>query len=340
MKLKNILITGGLGYIGSHTAVVLARLGYKIVLLDNLSNSSCDVVETLQKILGIPINFVQGDVRDTGFLIKTISSQKIDAVVHFAGLKAVGDSVKNPIDYYDNNVHGTISLLKALKSLSISKLIFSSSATIYGEPKYLPLDEKHQTSSDPNPYGRTKIHIEEILKDLTASDPDFCTVCLRYFNPVGAHDSGLIGDNPKGTPNNLMPFVTQVAIGDREKLNVFGNDYPTTDGTGVRDYIHVMDLAEGHAASFNFLEKNKGWHAINLGTGKGYSVLEIINTFRKVSNCDIPYNVIGRRAGDIAKYYANPEKAAKLLGWKTKRTLKDMCSSAWHFQQSYKLNSN
>jgi len=332
---ERILITGGTGYIGSHTAVVLSQLGHDIVLYDNLSNSSDAILDVLQEVTGKPIPFVKGDIRDTDLLIHTLKSHNIDAIIHFAGLKAVGESVEKPLDYFANNIQGAISLLKALQTQSINTFIFSSSATVYGEPQYLPFDEEHPTNAL-TPYGRSKKHVEEILQDLASSNPALRISCLRYFNPVGAHESGLIGENPKGRPNNLMPFIAQVAIGDREELSVFGDDYPTSDGTGVRDYIHVMDLAEGHAASLTFLENNTGWHAFNLGSGTGYSVLELIHAFEEEANCTIPYRIINRRAGDIAEYYSNPDKAAKLLGWKTKRNLNEMCSSTWQFQK--KLN--
>ncbi len=328
----NILLTGGMGYIGSHTAIVLSHLGHQVVLYDNLSNSSDSTHEKLEQITGQRIPFVSGDVRDSAMLKNTLVTHCIDAIVHFAGLKAVGESVKKPVDYYANNVQGTISLLQAMQSVDIKTLVFSSSATVYGEPKYLPLDEHHPTSTT-NPYGRSKLHIEEMLNDLVASDPDWRVACLRYFNPVGAHDSGLIGENPNGVPNNLMPYIAQVATRKRPYLNVFGGDYPTEDGTGVRDYIHVMDLAEGHAAALNFLSKTTGWHAINLGTGSGFSVLEMIQVFEEASVCKVPYKIVARRAGDVAACYADPKKASEVLNWIAKRNIYDMCASTWRFQQ-------
>ena len=328
----NVLLTGGAGYIASHAAVVLMQTGHQVTLYDNLSNSSESVLDRLEKITKTNIPFVKGDVRDTPLLSSTLSKHKIDAVIHFAGLKAVGESVENPVDYYANNVQGTISLLQAMQAHNVKALVFSSSATVYGQPKYLPLDENHPTHAI-NPYGRSKLHIEEMLSDLAASDASRKIACLRYFNPVGAHESGLIGENPNGVPNNLMPYIAQVAAGQRQALNVFGNDYPTPDGTGVRDYIHVMDLAEGHAAALKFLSHTFGWHAINLGTGKGYSVLEMVQAFEKASGCEVPYKVVVRRAGDAAQCYANPRKAADLLGWSAKRSLGDMCESTWRFQQ-------
>jgi len=329
----NVLLTGGTGYIGSHTAVVLSQLGHKAVLFDNLSNSSQIEVKKIEQICRFRLPFVKGDVRDTELLKNALSDHKIEAVIHFAGLKAVGESVDKPIEYYANNVQGTISLLHAMNSLQINKLVFSSSATVYGEPHYLPLDEIHSTSAT-NPYGRSKLHIEEILSDVAKSNAEWRIACLRYFNPVGAHESGLIGENPCGPPNNLMPFIAQVASGQLSELSVFGGDYPTSDGTGVRDYIHVMDLAEGHVAALNFLNQINGWHAINLGTGKGYSVLEMIAAFEKGSNRKVPYRVVARRTGDVAACFANPKKAAKLLDWVASRSLEEMCASSWRFQVS------
>ena len=328
----NVLLTGGAGYIASHAAVVLMQTGHQVVLYDNLSNSSDSVLQKLTQITKTTIPFVKGDVRDTPLISSTLSKHNIDAVIHFAGLKAVGESVEKPVDYYANNVQGTISLMQAMRAHNVKTLVFSSSATVYGQPQYLPLDENHPTHAI-NPYGRSKLHIEEILSDLAASDVSWKIACLRYFNPVGAHESGLIGENPTGVPNNLMPYIAQVAAGQRQALNVFGDDYPTPDGTGVRDYIHVMDLAEGHAAALNYLSQTVGWHAINLGTGKGYSVLEMVQRFEKASGREVPYQVVARRAGDAAQCYANPRKAANLLGWSAKRSLDDMCESTWRFQQ-------
>ncbi|WP_394560358.1 UDP-glucose 4-epimerase GalE [Aquipseudomonas alcaligenes] len=332
----NVLLTGGTGYIGSHTAIALSQLGHQIVLYDNLSNSSDAVLGKLTQITGKKINFIKGDVRHTELLTDTLALHNIDAVIHFAGLKAVGESVEKPVDYYANNIHGTISLLQAMQSQKIKSLVFSSSATVYGQPQYLPLDETHPTSTT-NPYGRSKLHIEEILSDVAKSDPEWRIACLRYFNPTGAHQSGLIGENPNGVPNNLMPYIAQVAAGQRTELSVFGDDYPTPDGTGIRDYIHVMDLAEGHAAALSFLSKTIGWHAVNLGTGKGYSVLEMIRAFEKTSRHKVPYRVVARRTGDVAACYADPRKAAELLDWAANRTLDEMCTSTWRFQRSAEL---
>lgn len=331
--MKHILLTGGLGYIGSHTAIVLAEVGYQVVLYDNLSNSKRSVLDRLEIITSKRFSFVEGDVRDTLRLEKVLKLYRIDAVIHFAGLKAVGESVKRPIEYYVNNIVGTVSLLEAMLAAEVKTIIFSSSATVYGDPRYLPLDESHPTSAN-NPYGRSKLHIEEMLADLAKSDESWCIACLRYFNPIGAHDSGLIGEDPNHTPTNLMPYIAQVANGKLPKLDVFGNDYDTPDGTGVRDYIHVMDLAEGHSAALRFLGSHGGWHGINLGTGTGYSVLEIVNAFEAASQQSVPYRIAPRRAGDIGSCYAKAEKAKELLGWRAKRTLEDMCKSTWKFQET------
>ncbi len=332
----NVLLTGGMGYIGSHTSIVLLQLGHQVVLYDNLSNSSDTVLKKVKHITGQRIPFVKGDVRDTELLKATLAAHPIDAVIHFAGLKAVGESVEKPVDYYANNVQGTISLLQAMQSAQVKTLVFSSSATVYGEPQYLPIDENHPTSAT-NPYGRSKLHIEEILRDVVTSNPEWRIACLRYFNPVGAHESGLIGESPSGVPNNLMPYIVQVAAGRRAKLEVFGGDYPTQDGTGVRDYIHVMDLAEGHAAALSLLSQTTGWHAINLGTGRGYSVLDMIHAFEKASGCEVPYEVVARRAGDVAECFACANKARELLNLTARRTLSEMCTSAWRFQRSTQI---
>jgi UDP-glucose 4-epimerase len=329
--MSRVLLTGGMGYIGSHTAVVLAEAGHEVVLFDNLCNSKVSVLDRLETIIGKRLPFIEGDVRDTDKLEGALKARKIDAVIHFAGLKAVGESVEKPIDYYDNNVTGSISLLKAMRVADAKTLVFSSSATVYGDPQYLPLDEVHPTSST-NPYGRSKLQIEEILADVAKSDASWRIACLRYFNPVGAHGSGLIGEDPSDIPNNLMPYIAQVARGKLPKLNVFSDDYDTKDGTGVRDYIHVMDLAEGHNAALDFLEHETGWHAINLGTGTGYSVLEMVKAFEAASKQAVPYHVTVRRAGDIASCYAKAEKAKQKLGWQATRTLEDMCASTWKFQ--------
>lgn len=328
----NILLTGGAGYIGSHAAIVLAQAGHQVVLYDNLSNSRVDVLARLAQIIGQRPEFVEGDVRDGKLLEQTLRDRRIDAVIHFAGLKAVGESVANPLAYYDNNVTGALRLLRAMQEVNVRKFVFSSSATVYGAPHYLPYDEKHPTCAT-NPYGRSKLHVEEMLADLCVSDASWRVACLRYFNPVGSHESGLIGEDPRGVPNNLMPFVSQVAVGRRPRLQVFGDDYPTPDGTGVRDYIHVVDLVEGHLAALNFLADHGGWHAFNLGTGQGCSVLEMVRAFEAASQRSVPYDVVARRPGDIAAYYANAEKAHAQLAWKAKRTLEEMCASAWRWQQ-------
>jgi len=329
----NVLLTGGMGYIGSHTAVVLLRAGHQIVLYDNLSNSSDRVLEKLAKITSQLIPFVKGDVRDTELLKATLAAHEIDAVIHFAGLKAVGESVEKPVEYYANNVQGTISLLQAMQSVDIKTLVFSSSATVYGKPKYLPYDESHPTNAI-NPYGRTKLLAEQLIADLASSDPRWRIAVLRYFNPVGAHESGLIGEDPKGVPNNLMPYIAQVADGRLPLLNVFGNDYPTVDGTGVRDYIHVMDLAEGHLTALQCLQSVAGLHVYNLGTGQGHSVLEVVRAFEAASGRKVPLQFVDRRPGDLPEYYASAAKAGELLGWRASRTLADMCVSTWSWQQN------
>ena len=333
-----VLLTGGTGYIGSHAAVVLAEAGLDVVLYDNLSNSSQDVASRLEKIIGKKLSFVKGDVRDTLLLSKTLTEFQIDAVIHFAGFKAVGESVAKPIEYYSNNVGGTISLLQALQTTNIRTLVFSSSATVYGDPQYLPIDEEHPISST-NPYGQTKIQIEEMLADLAKSDPSWHIACLRYFNPVGAHKSGLIGEDPQGIPNNLMPFINKVAAGSLPKLSVFGGDYPTPDGTGVRDYIHVLDLVEGHLAALDFLQTHSGWHAVNLGTGKGISVLDMIKAFEIATGHPVTHEIVQRRPGDIATCYAHASKAATKLNWEATRTLKEMCASSWNFQAHHRADS-
>jgi len=329
----NILLTGGTGYIGSHAAVALAQAGHVPVLYDNLCNSRAEVAQRVGQIVGRPVALVRGDLRDRALLAQTLREHAIDAVLHFAGLKAVGESVAQPLDYYENNVAGTQSLLRAMLDSGLRTLVFSSSATVYGEPRYLPLDESHPTSAT-NPYGRSKLHIEEMLADLAASDPSWRIACLRYFNPVGAHDSGLIGEDPNGVPNNLMPYVAQVAVGRRAQLSVFGDDYATPDGTGVRDYIHIMDLVEGHLSALDYLRVQAGWLAVNLGTGQGYSVLEMVRAFELASGRSLPYRIVARRPGDVASCYASADKAHRLLGWRARRTLADMCASSWCWQQN------
>lgn len=324
----SILLTGGTGYIGSHAAIVLIEAGFDVVLFDNLSNSHPDVVNRIEKITSKKVSFVHGDVRDTDFLSSTIKNFQIDSVIHFAGLKAVGESVSEPLKYFDCNVGGAISLLKAMQKNNINQLIFSSSATVYGDPTYLPIDEAHPKSAL-NPYGQTKLMIEEILKNLVASDPNFKIIALRYFNPVGAHNSGLIGESPKAIPNNLLPYIADVAFGKLPNLSVFGCDYQTLDGTGIRDYIHVMDIAEGHLAALKFISKNKGWNVFNLGTGEGKSVLEVIQAYSEINNVQVPYSIVERRPGDVASIYASAVNANNKLNWKAKRNLNEMCKSSW-----------
>jgi UDP-glucose 4-epimerase len=327
----NILLTGGAGYIGSHTAVHLMQAGHNICVLDNLCNSEKGVLERVAEIVGEAPMFVQADVRDTRAVADALNRHGSQAVIHFAGLKSVGESVSEPLRYYVNNVQGTLSLLGAMREAAVHTLVFSSSATVYGAPHYLPLDEEHPTGAT-NPYGRTKLHIEEILRDLAATTPAWSIACLRYFNPAGAHCSGLIGESPRGIPNNLMPYITQVACGLSPLLNVYGADYDTPDGTGVRDYIHVMDLAAGHLSALEFLQYQSGNHVFNLGTGRGYSVREVMRAFEAASGRAVPYHVAPRRAGDVASSYANPVKAQLALDWRAERSLEDMCKSAWRYQ--------
>jgi UDP-glucose 4-epimerase len=333
--MASILLTGGMGYIGSHTAVELLEAGYEVVLYDNLSNSDVGVKDKIQEITNKKVAFVEGDVLNTEFIVKTLKDYNIDSVIHFAGLKAVGESVEKPIEYFENNIVGSISLLKAMKKTGVKKIVFSSSATVYGEPEYLPYDEEHPTSVV-NPYGRSKLLIEEMLKDVCNSQKDFSAICLRYFNPVGAHESGLIGEDPKDIPNNLMPYIAQVASGKLKKLNIFGDDYPTQDGTCVRDYIHVMDLARGHVSALSYSEDSSGWHAFNLGTGSGVSVLELVKTFEKVNQLTIPYKITPRRSGDIAEFFSNSNKANMLLNWSAEKDIGDMCCDTWKFQMKSK----
>lgn len=328
----NVLLTGGCGYIGSHVAVVLMSKGHEVVVVDNLSNSHHEVIARIEEIAGRPPAFYKGDVGEVEFVRDVIRRHRVDAVIHLAGFKSVGESVQQPLRYYQNNVCGALGLLQAMEAESVSKLVFSSSATIYGDPQYLPVDEAHPQHVI-NAYGRSKLHIEDMLRDVCTARASLGATCLRYFNPVGAHPSGLIGDHPRGIPNNLMPYVVQVASGERAFLNVFGGNYPTPDGTGVRDFIHVMDLAEGHVAALNHLSAYSGWHAFNLGTGRGYSVLEMIRAFEEASGRTVPFKVTARREGDVACSYADIQAAALGLNWKATRSLEDMCSSAWHFQR-------
>ena len=328
-----ILVTGGTGYIGSHTCVALLQAGRDVLLLDNLCNSQADVVDRLATLCGRRPEFVVADVRDAAALDEVFDRHTIRAVIHFAGLKAVGESVAQPIEYYDNNVHGTLQLIAAMRRASVKTLVFSSSATVYGNPATLPIREDFPRSAT-NPYGRSKLIVEDILADLSSAEPDWRIARLRYFNPVGAHSSGLIGEAPQGTPNNLMPYIAQVATAQRASLNIWGNDWPTPDGTGVRDYIHVVDLAEGHLAALDYLEKHAGLLTVNLGTGRGYSVLEMVRAFEQASGRPIPYNVAPRRQGDIAQCWADPTLARQLLGWQARRGVDEMCADAWRWQQS------
>lgn len=327
-----VLLTGGLGYIGSHAAVVLAGAGFDVVLYDNLSNSKRSVLDRIKDITGVSLPFVKADVRDTALLEKTLRVNSIEAVIHFAGLKAVRESVDNPLGYYSNNVGGAMSLVCAMQKSAVKTLVFSSSATVYGDPQYLPIDEEHPTEAT-NPYGRNKLHIEEMLEDLAKSDPSWRIACLRYFNPVGAHESGLIGEDPNGIPNNLVPYIVRVADGSLPILNIYGDNYDTPDGTGVRDYIQVMDVAEGHLSALQFLRKEFGWHAFNLGTGVGFSVLDMLRAFEAACGHDIPYRIEPRRSGDVARCYANPAKAKASFGWGASRGLDEMCASALAFQK-------
>lgn len=328
---KTLLVTGGAGYIGSHTCVELLQAGYGVVVADNLCNSRREVFGRIERIAGRAVTFHECDVRDAAALRGIFREYAIDAVLHFAGLKAVGESVDRPIEYYDNNVGGTLALCRAMAEAGVRKLVFSSSATVYGDPDAVPVREDHPLRPT-NPYGHSKAMIEAILQDLFRSDPAWKIALLRYFNPVGAHESGLIGEDPGGVPNNLLPFIAQVAVGRREALNVYGNDYPTPDGTGVRDYIHVVDLARGHLAALEKLATTSEVLSVNLGTGRGYSVLEMVEAFRRASGRDIPYRIVARRPGDVAACYADPTLAARLLGWRAERGLERICRDAWRWQ--------
>ncbi|EEB79422.1 UDP-glucose 4-epimerase [marine gamma proteobacterium HTCC2148] len=329
----SILVTGGAGYIGTHACVCLAEAGYSVVVLDNLCNASAEAVARVEELTGMPVPLVQCDIRDAVGLDQLFASHDIAAVMHFAGLKAVGESVEKPLEYYDNNVNGTLVLLAAMERAGVDKFIFSSSATVYGDPASVPIKESFPTSAT-NPYGRSKLMVEEILADWGQARPSWSIGRLRYFNPVGAHASGRIGEDPQGWPNNLMPFVAQVAVGRRDKLSVFGSDYPTPDGTGVRDYIHVVDLAEGHVAALEYVLDNAGVLTVNLGTGVGASVLDMISAFEQASGKNIPYELVDRRAGDIAECWADPATAESLLGWRATRSLEQMCVDTWRWQEA------
>lgn len=328
-----VLVTGGMGYIGSHTCIQMIQAGMTPVILDNLYNSKATVLARIEQVTGVRPQFVLGDVRDQTLLVEVMQQQQIEAVIHFAGLKAVGESVQKPLEYYDNNVHGSLVLVAAMREAGVKSLIFSSSATVYGDPASVPITESFPTSAT-NPYGRSKLMVEECLNDFQHANPDWSITLLRYFNPVGSHPSGLLGEDPQGIPNNLMPFVAQVAVGRREHLSVFGSDYPTKDGTGVRDYIHVMDLADGHIAALQKVGTQAGLHIYNLGTGKGYSVLEMVKAFETAAGCAVPYQLVERRAGDIAECWADPTKAAQQLGWQATRTLDEMTQDTWRWQSN------
>lgn len=331
--MSTILVTGGAGFIGSHTSVELLEAGYDIVILDNFSNSKPEALNRIKKITGKDFKFYEADLLDLELVRQVFSENKIDAVIHFAGLKAVGESVQKPVEYYHNNITGTLMLITAMREAEVKKIVFSSSATVYGMYNKAPYVEDMPTSAT-NPYGYTKVMIEQILKDVYVSDNEWSVSLLRYFNPIGAHKSGLIGEDPNGIPNNLLPYIAQVAVGKLKRLGVFGNDYDTPDGTGVRDYIHVVDLATGHLAALKYVLSNTGVEAVNLGTGKGSSVMEVLKSFEKACGKEIPYEVMQRRAGDIATCYANTEKAKRLFGWEAKYTLDEMTADGWNFTKN------
>lgn len=327
-----ILVTGGAGYIGSHTVVELQTAGYDVVVLDNLSNSSEKSLQRVEKITGKPVTFYKADILDRDALNAVFEKESIDSCIHFAGLKAVGESVQKPWEYYENNIAGTLTLVDVMRKHGVKNIIFSSSATVYGDPAFVPITEECPKGQCTNPYGWTKSMMEQIMTDLQKAHPEWNVILLRYFNPVGAHKSGRIGEDPKGIPNNLMPYISQVAVGKLERLGVFGDDYDTPDGTGVRDYIHVVDLARGHVKAINYIFTNPGLDIINLGTGVGYSVLDMVRAFAKACGKEIPYEIKPRREGDIAMCYADPAKAARVLGWKAERGLEEMCEDTWRWQ--------
>lgn len=334
----NVLVTGGNGYIGSHTCIELLNAGHQVIVVDNLCNSKISVLERVQKISGQPVQFYNLDVRDKAALSAVFEQHKIDAVIHFAGLKAVGESVSMPLEYYNNNVYSTLILAEVMHEHKVYNLVFSSSATVYGDPASVPIRENFPLSAT-NPYGRSKLILEEILRDLPVANPAWHITLLRYFNPVGAHSSGLIGEDPNGIPNNLMPYVSQVAAGKLAQLSVFGGDYPTPDGTGVRDYIHVVDLALGHVQAINNIEKQAGVSTYNIGTGHGYSVLDMVKAFELASGKKVPYKIVGRRAGDIASCYADAGLAERELQWRAQRDINAMCEDTWHWQTTGALTS-
>ena len=328
----NVLVTGGAGYIGSHTCVELLERGYGVIVADNLVNSSAKSLERVQQITGKSLDFYEIDVRDRAALDRIFEKHDINCAIHFAGLKAVGESVAMPMEYYDNNLNSTITLCRAMKDHGVKNIVFSSSATVYSGDNEMPLKESSRTGMCTNPYGWTKYMSEQILRDTAFADEEWSIALLRYFNPIGAHKSGLIGEDPRGIPNNLMPFISQVAVGRRDHLNVFGNDYDTHDGTGVRDYIHVVDLARGHVCAIEYMQKHKGENVFNLGTGMGYSVLDMVKAFERVTGIKIPYEIVARRPGDLATVYSSPDKSAELLGWKAQYNLDDMCRDTWAWQ--------
>ncbi len=330
----NVLVTGGMGYIGSHTCIALHKAGINPIIFDNLANSSIKVLDQLEIITDKRFDFIEADIQDQKTLLKTLLDYNIEAVFHFAALKAVGESTEFPLRYYQNNVSSTVSMLETMARTSVNSIVFSSSATVYGDPQYLPIDEQHPISAT-NPYGWTKVMIEQVLKDNCHANKNSLALALRYFNPVGAHPSGLLGESPSGIPNNLMPFIAQTAVGKREFVNIFGQDYKTNDGTGVRDYIHIMDLAAGHVAAFLNHKNDSGFHAYNLGTGQGYSVLEVLKAFAKSSDKNIPYKFSARRAGDIASNFANASLAKEKLGWTAKLGLESMTDDSWNWQSKY-----
>ena len=328
----NVLVTGGAGYIGSHTCVELLERGYGVIVADNLVNSSAKSLERVQQITGKSLDFYEIDVRDRAALDRIFEKHDINCAIHFAGLKAVGESVAMPLEYYDNNLNSTITLCRAMKDHGVKNIVFSSSATVYSGDNEMPLRESSHTGMCTNPYGWTKYMSEQILRDTAFADEEWSIALLRYFNPIGAHSSGLIGEDPRGIPNNLMPFISQVAVGRRDHLNIFGNDYDTHDGTGVRDYIHVVDLARGHVCAIEYMQKHKGENVFNLGTGMGYSVLDMVKAFERVTGIKIPYEIVARRPGDLATVYSCPDKSAELLGWKAEYNLDDMCRDTWAWQ--------
>ena len=330
----SILVTGGAGYIGSHTTLALLEAGHNVIVLDNLANSSLESLRRVERICGRAATFIEGDIRDRALLDSIFVRHSIQAVLHFAGLKAVGESVEQPLAYYENNVSGSVVLFQAMAAAGVFNLVFSSSATVYGEPKQMPISEDCPTGTPTNPYGRSKLMIEEILRDLAISEQRWSIALLRYFNPVGAHHSGLIGEDPNGIPNNLLPYISQVAVGKLQQLSVYGDDYPTVDGTGVRDYIHVVDLADGHLKALAAIAKSQGVHIWNLGTGQGYSVLQMITAFEQAAKVKVPYKIVDRRSGDIAECWADPNKAATELDWQAVHSLDDMMRDTWRWQQS------